>query len=138
MPSPNRRTFVKGLTSALALGAVGSATGHPSFDDGHDIHRHDETIRLRDRLPSGWKVVGGDPHTAYDTGDGLRVEFDNSIDPTGAGSETRTLFVTVAGLDAPQVGPVQFSAETDPSRGGKDWETVAGTVRTSLIGPSQP
>ena len=43
MPSPNRRTFVKGLTSALALGAVGSATGHPSFDDGHDIHRHDKT-----------------------------------------------------------------------------------------------
>ena len=98
----------------------------------------DETIRLRDRLPSGWEVVGGDPHTAYDTGDGLRVEFDNPIDPTGAGSETRTLFVTVAGLDAPQVGPVQFSAETDPSRGGKDWETAAGTVRTSLIGPSQP
>ena len=49
MPSPNRRTFVKGLTSALALGAVGSAAGHPSdeehpsFSSEHAIHRHDVT-----------------------------------------------------------------------------------------------
>ena len=98
----------------------------------------DETVRLRDRLPSSWRVVGGDPHTAYDTGDGRRVEFDEPVEPTGSGSETRTLFVTVSGDDAPQVGPVEFSAEADVSRGGKDWETLPGTVESSLVGPSQP
>ena len=98
----------------------------------------DETVRLRDRLPSSWRVVGGDAHTAYDTGDGRRVEFDEPVDPTGAGTETRTLFVTVSGNDAPQVGPVEFSPDSDASLGGKDWETLPGTVESSLVGPSQP
>ena len=82
--------------------------------------------------------MGGDAHTAYDTGDGRRVEFDEPVESTGAGSATRTLFVTVGGNDAPQVGPVEFSAEEEPSKGGKDWETLSGTVASSLVGPSQP
>ena len=98
----------------------------------------DETVRLRDRLPSSWAVVGGDAHTAYDTGDGRRVEFDESVEPTGAGSATRTLFVTVSGMEGPQVGPVEYSPDGEPSKGGKDWESVAGTVASSLVGPSQP
>ena len=98
----------------------------------------DEPVRLRDRLPSSWRVVGGDAHTAYDTGDGRRVEFDEPVEPTGAGSATRTLFVTVSGVEGPQVGPVEFSAEAEPSKGGKDWETLSGTVASSLVGPSQP
>ena len=98
----------------------------------------DATVRLRDRLPSSWEVVGGDAHTAYDTGDGRRVEFDEPVQSTGAGPETRTLFVSVSGNDAPQVGPIQVATDGAPSRGGKDWETMAGTVESSLVGPSQP
>lgn len=49
MPSPDRRTFIKGLTSVLALGGVSSVQGHPGADEhpsfaaGHDIHRHNKT-----------------------------------------------------------------------------------------------
>ena len=98
----------------------------------------DATVRLRDRLPSGWSVVAGDSVSTYDTGDGLCVEFDDPVEPTGAGSETRTVLVTVSGPGSPQLGPVQVATDDDPSRGGKDWETLPGTVSTSLVGPSQP
>ena len=41
-------------------------------------------------------------------------------------------------MEGAQVGPVEFSAEEEPSKGGKDWETLPGTVQSSLVGPSQP
>lgn len=37
-----------------------------------------------------------------------------------AGAETRTLFVTVAGTQRPQVGPVEYSVKANLSKGGKD------------------
>ena len=49
MERPTRRAVVKGLSSVLTVGAVGAASGHPSdaehptFGEGHDIHRHHET-----------------------------------------------------------------------------------------------
>jgi len=97
----------------------------------------DEPVPIRDRLPAGWEVVGGDAVTTYDTGDGLRVEFDEPVGPTGAGPTTRSMFVTVGGTANQQVGPVQFATDDDPSRGGKDWETLADSVGPVLVGPSQ-
>lgn len=92
----------------------------------------DEPVRLRDRLPSGWTVADGDDVTTYDTGDGLRVEFDEPVSDGG----TRKLFVTVDGPGNSQIGPVQFTPDDNPSRGGKDWETVAGSVSSLFVGPS--
>ena len=94
--------------------------------------RTNEDVKIRDRLPSDWEVVGGDAVTTYDTGDGLTVEFDKPV--TGR-SGSRTLFVTVNGAANEQVGPVQFSAEDDPSKGGKDWETLADSVETLFVAP---
>ena len=108
-----------------------------AFTDGqtdridYDV-RTDEDVTIRDRLPSDWEVVGGDAVTTYDTGDGLVVEFDETVT---ARSGSRTLFVTVNGAADEQVGPVQFSAEDDPSRGGKDWETLADSVETLFVAP---
>jgi len=94
--------------------------------------RTNEDVKIRDRLPSGWEVTGGDATTTYDTGDGLVVEFDETVT---ARSGSRSVFVTVDGTADEQVGPVQFSAEADPSRGGKDWETLADSVETLFVAP---
>ena len=94
--------------------------------------RTNEDVKIRDRLPSGWEVTGGDATTTYDTGDGLVVEFD---EPVTARSGSRSVFVTVDGAADEQVGPVQFSVEADPSRGGKDWETLADSVETLFVAP---
>jgi len=91
-------------------------------------------VTIRDRLPSGWEVVGGDAVTTYDTGDGTVVEFDETVT---ARSGTRSVFVTVNGLADQRVGPVQYATDDDPSKGGKDWETLADSVETLFVGPSQ-
>ena len=96
--------------------------------------RTDEDVMIRDRLPSDWEVVGGDAVMTYDTGDGTVVEFDETVT---ARSGTRSVFVTVNGLADQQVGPVQYATDDDPSRGGKDWETLADSVETLFVGPSQ-
>lgn len=96
-----------------------------------------ETVRLRDRLPSSWEVLAGDAATTYDTGDGVRVEFDDPVEPTGNRTETRTIIVTVDGTANETVGPLAYSTDADPSRGGKDWETVADSVDTLFVGPAQ-
>ena len=133
---------------AIDLGGAPAVVDLTRSDDGsvfmagqtnridHEIET-DEPVRVRDRLPAGWEVVGGDAVTTYDTGDGLRVEFDEPVGPTGAGPTTRSMFVTVGGTANQQVGPVQFATDDDPSRGGKDWETLADSVGPVLVGPSQ-
>lgn len=99
----------------------------------------DETVRIRDRLPTAWEVVGGDPATVHDTGDGTRVEFADPVEPTGDGTTSRTLFVSVKGATgSAQIGPVQFSTAADPSLGGLDWEPLPRSVGAVVVGPSQP
>ena len=62
MERPTRRAVVKGLSSVLAVGAVGGASGHPSdeqhpnFSEGHSIHRHDKT---KNAELVGFHTLGG-------------------------------------------------------------------------------
>jgi hypothetical protein len=88
----------------------------------------DTLVRIRDRLPSSSEVLGGDAHTTYDTGDGLRVEFDEPVEPTGSGVESRTLVVSAGDPEGLQAGPVEVATDADPSKGGRDWDTIADTV----------
>jgi hypothetical protein len=102
MPHQDRRTFLKGLTGALALGGAGVASGHPrdlrhANDDGsHSIHQHGATRKTTLR---GFHSLGrfGSEDTGGDTedpfhgplsetwidGDYVFVSYLSSREPTG-------------------------------------------------------
>ena len=82
---------------------------------------------VRDEIPFGWTVVGGDAATVY-TDDGHRyVEFD---EPASAG-ETLTYFI-----EAPDsTGSYEFGpAEARPADGSGAWLRVTGTETNEVLG----
>lgn len=86
-----------------------------------------ESALVRDRIPFGWTVVGGDAATVY-TDDGYRyVEFD---EPASAG-ETRTYFI-----EAPDsTGTYEFGpAEARPANGSGAWMRISGTETNDVAG----
>lgn len=101
----------------------------------------DTEVKVRVRIPSSWSVVGGDPSTDTEVGDGRMVEFTDPVpahDHSGhdhAGGETaptRTLFVQApAGAGATgsyTFGPFEYSTD-----GGETWEPVPDTDSTEYV-----
>ncbi|MFB6127317.1 MAG: LVIVD repeat-containing protein [Halolamina sp.] len=82
----------------------------------------EESVLLRDRLPTDWGVVGGDPARTYEAGGAKIVEFEAAVDD----GDVRTYFASVpADATDPSVddlGPAEFSAD-----GGDTWHAVPGT-----------
>ena len=73
-------------------------------------------VKLRDRLPDGWNVVGGDDHTTYERGGSTFVEFDATA---GAGERTTFTYFARREADAPDTaafGPPEVSDATHPAR----------------------
>ena len=73
-------------------------------------------MKLRDRLPDGWNVVGGDDHTTYERGGSTFVEFDATA---GAGERTTFTYFARREADAPDTaafGPPEVSDVTHPAR----------------------
>lgn len=84
----------------------------------------DESVHIRDRVPSEWEVHGaGDEHVTYDGGDGTLVEFTGAVE---AGS--RTYFAEARETGADTIGPVEYSVD-----GGDTWRVVAGTLDTNVV-----
>jgi hypothetical protein len=82
-------------------------------------------VRVRDRMPSGYEVVGGDDVETYPQGTRTAVEFTATVDPGDAA--TVTYFVRVPSAPGPGTfGPVEVSAD------GDEWDTVGGTTDSNL------
>ncbi|PSP77382.1 hypothetical protein BRC88_13780 [Halobacteriales archaeon QS_4_69_225] len=80
-------------------------------------------VRVRDRIPSSYEVVGGDDVETYPQGTRTAVEFTATVEPDS--SKTLRYFVEVpddAGSGA--FGPVEVSPD------GREWDAVGGTVDT--------
>jgi hypothetical protein len=113
-------------------GAVFTPGGTDQIDYEFDT---DSAVRVRTRIPSGWKVVGGAPTTTTDVGDGKRVQFTRPVTPgkgnAGAADSTRRLFVEVpegASTGTYTVGPVEYSAD-----GGETWEPIPGSTSDRTV-----
>lgn len=70
-----------------------------------------DPAHVRDRMPSDWRVVGGDPHETESVGDGTRVVFDDPLAP----GETAGYFVDIAEADDGEytLGCAAFAAEAE-------------------------
>ena len=82
-------------------------------------------VRVRDRIPDGYEVVGGDDTETYPQGNRTAVEFTATVDP----GETVTFSYFVEVPDDPDsgtFGPVEVSSD------GREWDTVGGTTDSNL------
>jgi hypothetical protein len=80
-------------------------------------------VRVRDRIPSSYEVVGGDDVETYPQGNRTAVEFTTTVEPDT--SETLTYFVEVPDdAGSGTFGPVEVSSD------GREWDAVGGTVDT--------
>ena len=80
-------------------------------------------VRVRDRMPSGYEVAGGDDVETYPQGNRTAVEFATTVEP--GTSETLTYFVEVPDdAGSGTFGPVEVSSD------GREWDAVGGTVDT--------
>jgi len=82
------------------------------------------SVTVRDRIPAGYAVVGGDEATTYPQGVRTAVEFDAEVAP----GETRTFTYFVEVGDDPggsTFGPVEVSSD------GAEWAVVGGTTESN-------
>ena len=82
-------------------------------------------VHVRDRMPGGYEVVGGDDVETYQEGNRTAVEFTATVDP--GDSATLTYFVEVpSDPGSGTFGPVEVSAD------GDEWRAEAGTTDSNL------
>ena len=82
-------------------------------------------VRVRDRIPAGYEVVGGDEVDTYPQGNRTAVEFTATVEP----GETVTYSYFVEVPDDPgsgTFGPVEVSDD------GREWDAVGGTTDSNL------
>ncbi|WP_458186920.1 LVIVD repeat-containing protein [Haladaptatus sp. NG-WS-4] len=86
----------------------------------------DESVHVRDRVPSEWSVVGGDAHTTYVQGGDRYVEFVGTVD-----GDDRTYFAEAPnGVDETgsyTFGPVEYSTD------GETWHPLPGTTEENSV-----
>lgn len=88
-----------------------------------------KSVTVRDVLPNGWTVVGGDVHEVYEASGQRYVEFDTTVE-----RDTLTYFVEApegpAATGQYPFGPIEVSA-------GEEWVSIPGTTDTNrVVGPS--
>ncbi|WP_458186922.1 M14 family zinc carboxypeptidase [Haladaptatus sp. NG-WS-4] len=86
-------------------------------------------VRVRDRIPSEWSVVGGDAHSTHVEDDTRFVEFSSSVE-----DGTRTYFAeapaSLTETNTYEFGPVEYSLD-----GGKNWIAIPNTTdRNNVLG----
>jgi hypothetical protein len=90
-------------------------------------------VLVRDRMPDGYEVRGGDETDSYPQGVRTAVEFQQPVEP----GESRTLVYYVKVPEDPgpgTFGPVEVSGD-----GGDTWVTVGGTTDSATsTGAGQP
>jgi hypothetical protein len=83
-------------------------------------------LLVRDRIPDGHTVGGGDDSETYPQGNRTAVEFGEAVEP----GESHTFAYYVSGSEAPgsgTFGPVEISGD-----GGDSWVTVGGTTDSNV------
>jgi putative alpha-1,2-mannosidase len=114
------------------LRASGSRTDDGTAFTAGQVDRVDLTVvtnratTVRDRIPPGWAVVGGDPHTTYAEAGARYIEFDTTV--TG---DRLSYFVEApedpAATGADSFGPVEVSLD------GRRWRQVRDTTAERVV-----
>jgi hypothetical protein len=82
-------------------------------------------LHVRDRIPDGYEVVGGDDHVIYPQGNRRAVEFAVTVEP--GDSRTFTYFVEVPeDAGGGTFGPVEISGD------GEEWVGAGETTDTNV------
>lgn len=83
------------------------------------------SVTVRDRIPAGYEVVGGDATRTYPQGNRTAVEFEADVQP--GDTVTLTYFVEVpSDPGTGTFGPVEVSAD------GDEWAAVGGTTDANV------
>jgi predicted acyl esterase len=89
----------------------------------------DRPVRIRDRIPSSWEVVAGDPNRTHIDDDIRLVEFAKPV-----ANDTRTYFAEApedGGSIATSFGPAEYF-----DANAERWLPISGTTETNFVAPT--